>query len=90
MRCLLAFALLALPAASLAQAEEDAEHRADRLRTERLNREAGARVDRRNGANAAAIDRYRDAQAAYQRAREEWRRRLAACEDGDERACDPG
>jgi hypothetical protein len=90
MRCALAMVLLILPAASLAQPEEDAEHRADRLRTERLNRDAGAKVDRRNGANAQAMDRYRDAQAAYQRAREEWRRRLAACEDGDVRACDPG
>lgn len=90
MRTFLALALAVLPTASFAQAEEDAEHRADRVRTEQLNRNAAAAVDRRNGNNSAALDRYRDAQAAYQRAREQWRRRVAACEDGDYRACDPG
>ena len=89
MRSLIAVGLVLLPVVSFAQMDEDAEHRADRLRTERLNREAAARVDRRNGVDATAMDRYRDAQAAYQRARKEWRRRLAACEEGDDRACDP-
>ncbi|WP_116090726.1 hypothetical protein [Sphingomonas crusticola] len=89
MRTLLALAIAILPSVVFAQAEEDAEHRADRARTEQLNRNAAAAVDRRNGANADAVDRYRDAQAAYRRAREEWRRRLAACEEGDDRACGP-
>lgn len=89
MRTLIALALAILPTTGFAQADEDAEHRADRARTEQLNRNAAAAVDHREGANTAAIDRYRDAQAAYQRAREEWRRRLAACENGDDRACGP-
>jgi len=88
MRILLAIAVFILPTALFAQAEEDAEHRADRLRTEQLNRDAGASVGRRNSANAAALERYRNAQEDYQRARAEWRRRVAACEDGDWRACD--
>jgi hypothetical protein len=91
MRTLLALALALLSSPSFAQADgEDAEHRADRLRTEQLNRNAADRVDYRNTNNAAAMDRYRDAQDAYQRARERWRRRVAACQDGDYRACDPG
>jgi hypothetical protein len=91
MRTLLALALALLSSPSFAQAdEEDAEHRADRLRTEQLNRNAADRVDYRNTNNAAAMDRYRDAQDAYQRARERWRRRVVACQDGDYRACDPG
>ncbi|WP_420139672.1 hypothetical protein [Sphingomonas sp.] len=91
MRTLLAAALALLSTTAFAQAEdEDAEHRADRLRTEQLNRNAADRVDSRNATNAAAMDRYRDAQAAYQRARERWRRRVEACQDGDYRACDPG
>lgn len=90
MRTLLAAALALLPTTSFAQAEEDAEHRADRIRTEQLNRNAADRVDNRNAANAAALDRYHDAQAAYQRARERWRRQVEACQYGDYRACDPG
>ncbi len=89
MRTLLALAFILLPGASLAQVEEDAEHRADRVRTEQLNRNAAAAAARRENKNADSIDRYRDAQAAYQRAREQWRRKLAACEDGDDRACAP-
>jgi hypothetical protein len=91
MRTLFALALALLATPSFAQAdEEDAEHRADRLRTEQLNRSAADRVDYRNANNAVAMDRYRDAQQAYQRARERWRRRVEACQDGDYRACDPG
>lgn len=89
MRLSLALALAVLPAVASAQYEDDA-RRADRTRTEDLNRSAAHAVDRRNSANAAKLARYRDAQADYQRAREAWRRRLAACEGGDERACDPG
>jgi hypothetical protein len=90
MRLCFALLLVALPTAAFAQSDEDVDHRADRIRTEQLNRNAGAAVDRRNGSNAAALDRYRNAQADYQRAREAWRRRLAACQDGDDRACGPG
>jgi hypothetical protein len=89
MRLFLALILAVLPAVAWAQAEDDA-HRVDRTRTEDLNRGAAHAVDRRNAANAAKLDRYREAREDYQRAREEWRRRLAACEAGDDRACDPG
>ena len=89
MRLLFIMMLVSLPTALCAQADEDADHRADRVRTEQLNRGAAAAVDRRNAANRAALDHYRDAQAAYQRERDAWRRRLAACEAGDDRACDP-
>jgi hypothetical protein len=82
--------ILAFPsAAALAQADQDDAHRADRQRTESLNRAATAAIDQRNSANAAALARYRNAQAAYQRDRDAWRRRVAACDAGDDRACDP-
>jgi hypothetical protein len=90
MRMMFALTLALLPTALCAQVEEDEAHRADRSQTERLNRNAAASVDRRLAANQKALNRYRDAQAAYQREREAWRRRVAACEGGDDRACDPG
>jgi len=85
----IALALLLFPATALAQ-EEDAAHRDDRRQTANLNRDAAHAVDRRSAANAAALARYREEEAAYQRERAAWRRRFAACEAGDERACDPG
>ena len=90
MRIFLVLFLAALPAAALAQSEQDAAHRADHRQTADLNRSAARNVDRRNAANAAALARYRDADRDYRRRREDWERRFAACEEGDERACDPG
>jgi len=81
--------VLLLPAATFAQATEDEAHRADRRQTEDLNRSVQRSVDRRNAADAAKLARYRDAAADYERRRAEWRRRVAACEDGDARACEP-
>jgi len=78
-----------LSTAAFAQAAEDEAHRADRRQTEALNRSVQRSVDRRNAADAAKLARYRDAETAYERQRAEWRRRVAACEDGDTRACDP-
>jgi len=81
--------LALLPAAAFAQAAEDEAHRADRRQTEDLNRSVQRSVERRNAADAAKLARYRDAAEAYERRRAEWRRRVAACEDGDTSACDP-
>jgi len=89
MRALLVFALVLVPVAALAE-DEDAAHRDDRRQTANLNRDAAHAVDQRNAANAAALARYREEEASYQRERAAWRRRFAACEAGDEQACDPG
>jgi hypothetical protein len=89
MRIFFALMLALAPATALAQADEDAAHRSDRQATEDLNRSAARAVDRRNAANEATLARYRDAQEAYQRQRDAWRRRFAACRAGDTRACDP-
>jgi hypothetical protein len=67
---------------------EDAAHRADRLRTEQLNRGAGKVVNQRNRGNAEGQARYRDAQADYARQMASWRRQVAACRAGDYAACD--
>ena len=53
-------------------------------RTAELNRGAQLRVDRRKASNTAAIARYRNAEAAYQRERGVWRRCAWACEAGDD------
>lgn len=89
MRVFLALTLAFAPVAALAQADEDAAHRADRAVTQGLNRSVQRSVDQRNAADAAKLARYRDSAAAYERRRAEWRRRVAACEDGDDRACAP-
>ena len=81
--------LALVPASAFAQAEEDEAHRADRQQTQDLNRNVQRSVDQRNAADAAKLARYRDAAAAYERRRAEWRRRVAACENGDDRACNP-
>ncbi|KQX22665.1 MULTISPECIES: hypothetical protein [unclassified Sphingomonas] len=99
-RPLLALLFLALPAAVAAQTVpgqavgraapdqgEDAEHRADRLRTIELNRRAQSVVDRRDRSNMDVRERNRRAQDHYQRERAEWRRRVAACNAGDHDAC---
>lgn len=90
MRSLFALMLVLMPAAALGQSDEDAAHRSDRRETEDLNRSAARAVDRRNAANEATLARYRDAREVYQRQRDAWRRRFAACQAGDTRACDPG
>ena len=89
MRMFLALTLALLPAAVFAEAAEDEMHRADRKQTEDLNRSVQRSVDRRNAADAAKLARYRDATAAYERRRAEWRRRVADCEDGDTSARSP-
>jgi hypothetical protein len=82
---------LYIPAALLVAAmplhAEDAAHRADRLRTEQLNRGAGKVVDQRNRSNAEGQARYRNAQADYARRMAEWRRQVAACRAGEYSAC---
>ena len=60
-----------------------------RQQTQDLNRNVQRSVDQRNAADAAKLARYREAAEAYERRRAEWRRRVAACEDGDDRACSP-
>lgn len=81
-------ALLAMSGIAHAQ-PEDAEHRADRLRTIELNRRAQAVVDRRDRSNADVRATNRRAQERYERERAEWRRRVAACRAGDYDACEP-
>jgi len=90
MRAFLALLLALTPATTFAQAgEEDAAHRADRRQTQDLNLNVRRSVEQRQAADTAKLDRYRQAREAYQRQRAEWRRRVAACEGGDTRACDP-
>ncbi|MES2496036.1 MAG: hypothetical protein V4618_07975 [Pseudomonadota bacterium] len=83
---LLLSALIALPTAAHAQ-EEDAEHRADRLRTIELNRRAQAVVGHRDQSNAKIRAQGRQAQDRYERERADWQRRVAACRAGDYDAC---
>ena len=85
-RALLALSLLAA-APAVAQVE-DAEHRADRLRTIELNRRAQSVVDRRDRGNAGVRETNRKAMERYQRQRAEWRKRVADCRDGDWDACE--
>lgn len=86
----IAFLLLLISASALSAQElpEDAEHRADRLRTEQLNRRAQVAADKREDANRAKLDRYARDRAAYQREMAEWRRRSEACVNGDYSVCD--
>ncbi len=79
--------LIALLLPAIARAE-DAEHRADRLRTEALNRAAQARVAQRDHGNAAQHDQYRAALDRYEQRMAEWRARVAACRAGRYDACD--
>ncbi|MFW2828798.1 hypothetical protein [Sphingomonas sp. ID0503] len=77
-----ALLLLAAPQA------EDAAHRADRERTEQLNRQAAKIVERRQARNADAREDYRDADARYQRQMAAWRQRVVECRSGNWDACD--
>jgi hypothetical protein len=88
MNVMIAALIVATAAASPAYAREDAAHRADRLRTEQLNRSAGAVVDQRRRRNADGQARYRNAQADYARRMAAWRAQVAACRSGDYAACD--
>lgn len=76
----------ALPAALHAQ-PEDAEHRADRLRTIELNRGAQGVVDRRDSANADVRATNRKAMERYERQRAAWRKQVDDCLAGDYSAC---
>lgn len=78
---------LAITAPARAQ-EEDAEHRADRLRTIELNRRAASVVDRRDASNAGVRNANRKAMERYQRQRAEWQKRVADCRAGDWDACE--
>lgn len=90
MRIFPALLLLACPAPLPAQQQpEDEAHQADRRQTADLNRNAAEAIQKRDARNMATLERYRDAAAAYERRREAWGRRFEACQDGDERACDP-
>lgn len=89
MRLFLAAILVLIPAAAFAQTDEDEAHRVDHQHTQDLNRSVQRSIDQRNDADAAKLARYRDASAAYERQRAEWRRRVAACEGGDSSACSP-
>ena len=83
------FLALALLAASPALAQvEDAEHRADRLRTIELNSRAQAVVNRRDRANTDVREANRRNQERYERERAAWRKRVTACRAGDWDACD--
>ena len=84
---LLAALALTLPAIAAAQ-EENAAHRADRLRTEQLNRHAAQAVARRDRSNAQIRQGGNDAQARYQRQLADWRRRVADCRAGHYEACE--
>ncbi len=86
MRIMLGLILTFAAVSALAQSE-DATHRADRERTEALNRNVAEGATRRDTANDAAVDRYRAALADYARRRAEWQRRLAACQAGNIDAC---
>ncbi|ATE64110.1 hypothetical protein [Rhizorhabdus dicambivorans] len=92
-RPLLALTLLTMPLLAMlpdiAHAQpEDAEHRADRLRTIELNRGAQGVVNRRDRANAGVREANRKAMERYERQRAEWRERVAACRAGDYAACE--
>ncbi|WP_340317742.1 hypothetical protein [Rhizorhabdus argentea] len=86
-RILIVASLLAAATAPAFAQVEDAEHRADRLRTIELNSRAQAVVNRRDRSNADIRAANRKAQQRYERERAEWRERVAACEDGDYSAC---
>lgn len=87
MKYVLALAVVAMASAAIGQPGEDAAHRADRLRTEALNRHAAAAVAHRDGRNARAEDDYAAARARYERQMQAWRRQVRACRAGDWDAC---
>ena len=80
-------ALLIAAASASAQAPEDAAHRADRERTQALNRAAGGVVLRHDRQNAASRTTYQAAHDRYLRELGAWRARFDACNAGDWSAC---
>lgn len=87
MRILFIGYLVLATSPACAWTEEDAAHRADRLRTQQLNRSAAASIASRDRGQAARADTYRAAQDRYERERAAWRRRFDACQAGDWSAC---
>lgn len=89
MRLFIAMAMLGSASVALA---EDAEHRADRLRTEQLNRDAEGAAARRDQRTKAVHDRaradYDSARKRYEQEMAAWRQRVASCRAGDYSACD--
>lgn len=79
--------LMLVATAALAEPIEDAPHRADRERTEALNRAAGAVVTGRDARNAASRRDYQAAHDRYVRELAAWRARFDACNAGDWSAC---
>ena len=78
--------LLATPAHAR---PEDAERRADRLRTIELNERARATVHERDRSNADVREKNRKAMERYERQRAEWRKRVADCRAaGNRDACE--
>jgi hypothetical protein len=67
---------------------EDAEHRADRLRTIELNRRAASVVARRDSSNSRVRAINRQNRERYQQQMARWRAQVAACDAGDYAACD--
>jgi hypothetical protein len=83
MKQLAALLLLSMAAAAPAQqADEDAEHRADRLQTEALNLRVSDDIARRHQTNSRGQDSYKAATARYARQLQDWRRRVEACRAG--------
>jgi hypothetical protein len=87
-RPLLILSLLAAAPACLHAQPEDAEHRADRLRTIELNRRAQGVVAHRDRSNADVREANRRAMERYERQRAAWREQVAACQAGDWEACE--
>ena len=87
-RLFMAVPLVLASTPAFAQQIEDAEHRADRLRTIELNKRAQAVVSHRDRGNARIRESGDKAQQRYEREVAEWRRRVAACRGGDYDACD--
>jgi hypothetical protein len=88
MKLLLASLFVAAASQAAPPAAEDAAHRADRLRTEALNRQAAAAVGKRNARVGRDEGEYRAAMERYERRMAQWRQRVRACEGGDWSACD--
>jgi hypothetical protein len=78
----LLFFIGAVPASA-----EDEAHRADRLRTEALNRAVSADIAARDRRPTVAQRDYREAHARYERDMAAWRARVGACNGGDWSAC---
>lgn len=79
--------LLLFAATPLLAQEEDAAHRADRLRTRALNTGARPGYNAAPGVSAADARAFAEASAAYRAQLERWRERVAACQAGDDAAC---